>query len=210
MSDRKEVVRSRIDDVFDLVVYKISESDKCLEIDIEDRIVGGRVFCVNEFVASVIGIGSFVVASGPQFTSFPEFRIVEFLIEAMSDTKEIFGVLHEMGHVHEYLERFKNGKKETSDFDLDFHNFYRLSGLSSLSIERIAWAKAIKYARVIKRKFGLDLFKFFNNTDEFFGWVRRTGLRSYERSLEISGIRAYTKNRQVMKWLEREIREMKS
>ena len=207
MNEWNEVIRSHIDKVFSLVVYGLSGTDRSLKVSIENRITRDAILNIEDFAKSMYDTRSVKLLAGPQFNSFPEFHIVEFLPEALEDPREIFGILHEIGHVEEYAQ---NGwhRKFQSEQDFLSDDLRAISEISDLKIERIVWANAICYARLIKSDFGVDLFKLFHNVYEFMGWIRKTGLRSYERSLERQGIRAYTKNREVKLWLQREIEEM--
>lgn len=131
--------------------------------------------------------------------------LVRFPEKKLSDPKEIFGILHELGHISRddnrddnfsYLLlmariKMKERKKPTVE-EIQL----------VLREERDAWAETIRLARRLKKEYGVDLFKLFKSTDEFMGWLRATGLRSYETQLESLGIKAYTKDAKVKAWEE--------
>lgn len=81
----------------------------------------------------------------------------------------------------------------------------------TLQDERDAWAEAICLARKIKKDHAINLFSSFEDLDDFMGWFRLDGLRSYEELVEETrqaddGLeqgtyttrkKAYTKDKQV-------------
>ncbi len=111
--------------------------------------------------------------------------------------REIFTVLHELGHSKLH--------QENTELALD-DNYDRLIGVKyarnpssidnetikaarerMVSSERDAWAQAIKAARRLKTEYNVDLFNLFENTDDFLGWIRSSGLYSYEKALHKVG-----------------------
>lgn len=175
-----------------------------VEIVIEDLGNGKTVVDLNRLLMenSKSGRGvSFVL--GSEWSSSHLFRSVEISQDELSNPREIFGVLHELGHrivgdeyTEEYMEEFRQMRariresKHPTPQDLQ----------RVLQNERDSWARAIRLARTIKSDYGVDLFKAFKNADEFMGWLRQTGLRTYEEALEEIGIKAYTKDEKVRVW----------
>ena len=69
-----------------------------------------------------------------------------------------------------------------------------------LQDERDAWAHGIRIARQLKHAYGADVFQFFKTPDEFFAWMRISGLRSYELALQKRGHYTISGNTRVQKW----------
>ena len=131
--------------------------------------------------------------------------VIELPLEILRDPREIFGLLHEIGHlrveqkgkvenidaldgIYEMLEGGKEGDLKDADLQILLQN------------ERDAWAEALKIAKGIKKDRGLNLFSLFDNVYDLMGWLRASGLRDYEEMLEKRGIKAFTKTDKAALW----------
>lgn len=213
-----ERVRTPIDERFDLVVTT-KPFPNVLHED-PNEAVSGLATKTREVVIRdsqndkvVVSLGALVKrpVNGPEvpFVVGESFAVggttvnprVQFPEEALSNPIEIFAMLHELGHIKRNDEMDSNLTLSLITARVKMKRVGAKSTAKEIQAviqeERNAWAEAIKLARRLKREYDVDLFQLFNDTDEFMGWLRATGLRSYERFL---GTEAYTKDTKVKKW----------
>jgi hypothetical protein len=209
-SEGVEKIRTPIDERFSFVVrtrpapgprYRGQEAPPdIVEATIEDSASGSVAVNLGALLMETSKSGrsaSFVL--GKEFTARSPLRLVEISERELSDPKEIFALLHELGHITADDERDEDQRGEISRL----HSAQDPSNQELQMLiqdERDAWARAITLARLIKREHGVDLFKLFQSPDEFMGWYRDTGLRTYEKELEERGIGSYTKEDKVRAW----------
>lgn len=127
--------------------------------------------------------------------------IVWFSKEGLRDPRSIFLLLHELGHITQNdrnLERYSLPLQES--FRTGRVREYIAYLRSQLRQERDAWAEGIRLARRIKDDHHIDLFALFENNEQFSGFIRSVGLRSYEVALEKQGISSFSKNNAVTAW----------
>lgn len=209
-SEIVEKIRTPIDERFSFVVrtrpapgprYRGQKTaPDIVEATIEDSESGNVAVDLGTLLREVSKIGrsaSFVLDK--EFTARSPLRLVEISERELLDPKEIFALLHELGHITADDKRDEDQRGEVSRL----HSAQDPSNQELLMLiqdERDAWAQAITLARLIKKERGVDLFKLFQGPDEFMGWYRDTGLRTYEKELEERGIGAYTKEDKVRAW----------
>lgn len=123
-----------------------------------------------------------------------------------SGPKDIFAVLHEIGHIavrqkeykeHPHRAEIKKEARLINEFLID----PEASSIVLLD-EREAWTEAIKTARRYKKEYDLDLFALFPTKNDFMSWLRAIGLRSYEHALETIGVAAYSRDEKTREWFE--------
>lgn len=200
LSEFEEKVRTKIDDNTDLVVYnaypKQPYDEESLKIILEQS-------QSHEILLDFSDKGTKIVPVIFGFVAMSDGSKIGVPAKALLDPKEIFGLLHELGHIDtrrkkgdELFKKYLEAKSTSMNPDVD-------NLIIQITEERDAWASAMWQARKIKKELGVNLFGLFKNSDEFMGWLRVTGLRTYEHELEqLSGEKAYTKDKQVQKYLE--------
>ena len=214
----KEAARFSIDKNHDWVIYEDPNHPKAdLRIVIQNSIS-------KEYE---LDFGSFVKFRSPRNVSFEPVEtgnnfaadIYSWGVRLPSDlfktrSPDVFAILHEIGHLIDFDEKEadQKGIEEYDRVSYILANLEKMNKNGSISIEdanlilkseRIAWAKAIRLARGIRREYSVDLFSLFGGADEFMGWLRSRGLRSYEGVLEKLGQKAFTKSEQVDAWMKR-------
>jgi len=214
----KEALRSRVDEDTDLVIYENAFDKNSDELRIFLKNVRKNEilldFSAMKYYLDNADAGSDVITvkttKALGFVCNLSRRMIGVPYEALRDPKEIFGLLHELGHIEieeeknvELFKKYAEVKKSSKNPDVDYRKL-------SIEEERGAWASAIWQARKIKKELGINLFDLFKNSNEFMGWLRVTGLRTYESELEsLSGEKVYTKDKQVQKYLD-SIKELKN
>jgi len=142
------------------------------------------------------------------FASDPEAGHVLFNPETLLDPRNIFALLHEIGHVVMWREtrtKYPAKANEVLAIVSEKRQYEDTDALQKpLPFERDAWAEAVRIARHLQTTHRVNLFRLFSGADDFMGWLRATGLRTYEHDLEQAGIKAYSKCGVVMRWLEKE------
>ena len=211
----KEILRTKIDDTVDLIIQDggFEENGQQLNIFLENN--GQTLLNFSKFLSNVDNYNipdiKIFETSHLGFVSNTKERFVGVPRYALEDPKEIFSILHEIGHVVSNHSTARNKEAVENQYHKNEWGLrYRKEALKN---EREAWAYAIKAARKLKKQLNIDLFKLFKSTDEFMGWMRVDGLRTYENEIEQSGEKAYTKNglvkqyRENIKTLNKEVEE---
>ena len=138
-----------------------------------------------------------------RFACDPQKDVVSFPPDALKDPRNIFSILHELGHVTTWHQVHAKDPK-LAQWAYDISEKKRSCTKEEMEVllefERIAWAEAIHIARKLKEKEGIHLFTLFRSAEDLMGWLRATGLRTYEHNLEQAGATAYTKCDMVMRW----------
>lgn len=148
------------------------------------------------------------ILNGEEFMVNSAFNMPVLPVESLKNPREIFGLLHEIGHTESNTGRFKKESLKIS-YQSGSDKFSEIDQSKViLQEERDAWSYAIRYARTIRKETGVNLFKLFKTFDEFMGWLRDTGLRSYEDRLKSLGVdNTVTKEKQVELWREAKVLE---
>ena len=146
-----------------------------------------------------------------QFSSDPETGRVSFSTEFMCNPRNIFSIFHEMGHLTEWSDQYRQDPVESKRISaianetVSYRNEKRkpppeiLQAL--LPSERRAWAAALNIARRIRHEHGINLFALFRDAQDCMGWIRATGLRTYEHGANTgSTVSHYTKSYLVHRW----------
>ncbi len=118
-----------------------------------------------------------------------------------NDPKDVFLLLHEMGHSILFEENPDLEKIEelyATVFSTDATEADKKEALSLMAPhERDAWARAIKSARSLRDQFGVDLFSNFADVKEFSIWLRKEGLYSYELKYHEAGGPEPSRNKEI-------------
>lgn len=122
------------------------------------------------------------------FTCWEERGEISVPVKQLSDPKQIFMLLHEIGHISYY---------DKTGITASIEEYPALFGAEKptqeiagkiMKRERGAWAEAIKLAGQIKNKYSIDLFKLFENNNEFKKWIRANSLNSFTKESMIKSI----------------------
>jgi len=202
----REVLRVSVGDGVDFAIY--SGKDGQLFVNFEKR--GKIVISPVELIEDDKRSRTVVIRDEEYFVSNPESWYVKIPTEELRDPRNIFTLLHELGHLQiwspwkeknlEDVDRLMEYKAVPSELsDEDVHK----GVLLELQNERDAWAAGLRMARKLREKHGIDLFKLFKNVDELMGWLRVDQLETYENELRVRG--GKVKNEQTDKvhsWLQ--------
>ncbi len=214
--EEKEILRTTLGADYDLVVGAGSERE--LKITVQNSKTGENILDFSK-LAGLGGNSKIFIEEGKDFEAKPRQYKLRVPVKQLSDPREVFSLLHEIGHMRI---SYATGKEQSFEEMLVMRGFkdpaLADAARSILQNERGAWAEAIKIARKMKKDYSVNLFKLFHGAGEFMGWLRlgqrlglleATGLRSYEALLEKKfGKRAFTKNKQVEIWREQRDKEL--
>jgi hypothetical protein len=103
-------------------------------------------------------------------------NITEYLIDAQPDTnspKDIFILLHEIGHAVDFFEDHQSTQNATPIYELSRK-------------ETAAWLNALKIAVDIYQKYGINMLEFFDSYQDLENFIKQA-LASYRKSEEHSG-----------------------
>ncbi|MEK7121872.1 MAG: hypothetical protein AAB857_04170 [Patescibacteria group bacterium] len=211
-------LRTHIDESYDLVIYKNPGDElnefpgKEVRIVIQNPKSGEYVLDFADFAKPSDPDNHLSFETSESFLAVPPEHLVLISPENLKNPREILILLHELGHIRVFekkklinplhpawLSRVEKGSPA--------HVYAELT----LQDERDAWAEAICLARKIKKDHAINLFSSFEDLDDFMGWFRLDGLRSYEELVEETrqaddGLeqgtyttrkKAYTKDKQV-------------
>ena len=189
----------------DLTVYR--DKDNLFFVDFEKE--GRTVVSPVDFVRDSNPLRAIEIRDGKLFY-YPEYWCISVPIEKLRKPRNIFGLLHELGHLQIWSFWEKRGLE-----DLDVLMDYKVipSKLSNeevirgaeleLQNERDAWAAGLRMAKKLRDVYGIDLFKLFKNNDELMGWLRVDLLETYEAELQThGGTPKNEKQGQVSSWLQ--------
>lgn len=211
----KEIIRTNVDENISLVIYDdvIDRYSDELRIFLKNSKTDEILLdfsALNLFLNKDKTSSDVIIVEADEFVCKISPPTVGVPAKAFHDPKEIFGLLHELGHVEMNRRKHQECAKKTTETISSSKNPDADESALRIKEERDAWAQAIKYARKIKKEYGVNLFKPFGSIDEFMGWLRVTGLRSYEDLAEKwSGEQFVTKEKQVDLWLKKESAEFK-
>lgn len=204
-----EDVRTIVDENHDLVVYKNPNHPlNEMRVVIQNSKNREFIFDFSDFVKPQDPNLHVSFDVGNQFEAQPEYYTVRIRPDLLKDPREIFFILHELGHVKDFENKPKKSESYKEKLARSGAKEPTVDEAKSiLQEERDAWAKAIRLARQIKKEYSLDFFKLFKDIDDFMGWFRLEGLRSYEDMVEKTEQKAHTKDELVKKRREQRFKE---
>jgi hypothetical protein len=176
-------LRSKSEQTVDIIA--ISPTGKEIDFhslaDVEFDFVTGHMFGANAFASR-------------QMVMIPEKGFME-------SPRDIMSTLHEIGHLRAV--DANGGYRDAYAVDAEYAYRSRHDSVQDMQrvvrYERDAWAEALYAARELREQ-GVDVFSCFDSMDDLSGWLRSTGLRTYEYSVEQHGLAAYTRNHCVLDW----------
>lgn len=204
----KEIARTTIDEKYDFVAYAASDDDKesflCLVF--QDR--NSKTDMINLATLYERGDDALLVpeitfqATADDFGADPKTGVVSIPLRAMGDMREIFSIFHEIGHLNVDNKKMKQYARQLVALQMG----HDPAGVAKwyLQKERDAWAEAIRLAKTLKKDYTINLFHLFEDTRAFMGWLRASGLRSYELKVLFAGEKdAFTKEALVAEYVKK-------
>ncbi len=114
--------------------------------------------------------------------------------DLLQNPRNVFGVLHELGHLRVADQQFAAPSRHGEIRAITVAKSKDVSQLTEedarviLADERAAWAQGLRLAREIKSTHPeLNLFKVFSDSNDLAGWIRLSGLTSYECDVADAG-----------------------